>query len=66
VLQLVVVTGILFLPAALAVGIAVWAGAGFMIDAWRCRHPSPDLLQRVESFRMMSIADEAEGWLRNQ
>jgi hypothetical protein len=66
VLQLVIVAGILLSPVALAVGILLWAAAGFAIDRWRCRHPSQDLLERVQSFPKTSVADEAEHWLRSQ
>jgi hypothetical protein len=66
VLQLVVVAGILCSPLAIAVGILLWAAGGFALERWRCRHPSPDLVERVRSFPKTSVADEAELWLRSQ
>ena len=59
---LLLVYGFLFLPVALAVGIAAWAGASFVRDAWRCRHPSTE----VPPFYQPSLADEAERWLQHQ
>lgn len=50
----------------MALGIVVWAAASFLVDAWHCRHPAADLLERVEAYPVTSIADEAQWWLDRQ
>jgi hypothetical protein len=57
---LVLVYAILFAPVALAVGIAAWAAASLLRDAWHCRHPAAD----VPVFHPPSVADEAQRWLQ--
>ncbi len=57
---------VLFSPFAMALGIVVWAAASFLVDAWHCRHPAADLLERVEAYPVTSIADEAQWWLDRQ
>jgi hypothetical protein len=62
----VLVAAILFAPAVMAVGVLVCAGAGLLLDAWRCRHPPADLLEHLQAFSPASVADEAERWLQSQ
>jgi hypothetical protein len=63
---LILVWVLLFSPFAMALGIAVWAAAAFLLEAWHCRHPAADLLERVDAYRVTSIADEAQWWLDRQ
>jgi len=63
---LVILAGVLISPLVIAVGIMVWAGAAFLVDAWRCRHPAADLLERLERFQPPSVADEAQRWLQDR
>ncbi len=64
VVLLVILAGVLISPLVIAVGIVVWAGAAFLLDAWHCRHPAADLLERLERFQPPSVADEAQRWLQ--
>jgi hypothetical protein len=63
---LVIVAGVLISPLVIAAAIMLWAGASFLLDAWHCRHPTADLLERLERFQPPSVADEAQRWLRGQ
>jgi hypothetical protein len=45
----------------MAAGILVLAGTSLLIDAWHCRHPSIELVERLPPFQ--SLADEAAAWL---
>jgi hypothetical protein len=63
---LVIVAGVLISPLVIAAAIMLWAGAAFLLDAWHCRHPAADLLERLERFQPPSVADEAQRWLRGQ
>ena len=60
----VILAGVLLAPVVIAVGIALWAATSFVIDAWRCRHPAADLLERLNRFQPPSVADEAQRWLQ--
>ena len=59
-----ILAGVLLSPVVIAVGIALWAAGAFFIDAWRCRHPAADLLERLNRFQPPSVADEAQRWLQ--
>jgi hypothetical protein len=63
---LIVVYVILLSPAALALGILVIASLSMLVDAWHCRHPAADLLERVDAYPSTRIADEAQWWLDRQ
>lgn len=62
---LLLVLGFLFSPMFLAAGILLWAAGGWLFDSWhRRRHPPYDV--RLLPYRPVSIADEAEHWLRTR
>jgi hypothetical protein len=63
---LVLVFAVLLSPAVLALGILIWASASFLSDAWHCRHPSAELMERVDAYPSTTIADEAQWWLDRQ
>jgi hypothetical protein len=63
---LILVYAILLSPAVVAFGILILASVSFLVDAWRCRHPAADLLERVESYPSTTIGDEAQWWLDRQ
>ena len=63
---LILVYAILLAPAAVAFGILILAAVSLLVDAWRCRHPSTDLLQRVDAHPSTTIGDEAQWWLDRQ
>jgi hypothetical protein len=58
---LVLLVGVLVAPFVMAAGILVLAGTSLLIDAWHCRHPSIELVERLPPFQ--SLADEAAAWL---
>lgn len=61
------VFGVLGLPAAIALGAIIWGGGSLLIDAWHCRHPRPELIDRLDRFQPPSLlADEIERWLKRQ
>jgi hypothetical protein len=64
--QLIVVYVILLSPAAMALGVLIIASVSMLVDAWHCRHPAADLLQRVDAYPSTRIADEAQRWLDRQ
>jgi hypothetical protein len=51
--------------AMIVAGLLTWAGSALLIDARLQRRCRPDLAQRLQPFQP-SVADEAEGWLRQQ
>ena len=63
---LFIVFAVLLSPLAMAAGILIWATASFLVDAWRCRHPSTELIERVDAYPSTTIADEAQCWLHRQ
>lgn len=63
---LILVYAILLSPVAIAFGILILAVGSLTVDAWRCRHPSAELLKRVDAYPSTRIADEAQWWLDRQ
>ena len=63
---LIVVFAVLLSPVAMAAGILIWATASFLVDAWHCRHPSAELMERVDAYPSTTVADEAQWWLDRQ
>ena len=63
---LIIVYAILLSPVAIAFGIVIVAAGSFLVDAWRCRHPSAELLERVDAYPSTRIGDEAQWWLDRQ
>jgi hypothetical protein len=63
---LIVVYLILLSPAVMALGILAVASVSMLLDAWHCRHPAADLLERVDAYPSTRIADEAQRWLDRQ
>ncbi len=63
---LIVVYAILLLPMAVAFGTLIVAAGSLLVDAWRCRHPSADLLERLDAHRFSMIGEEAQRWLDRQ
>jgi hypothetical protein len=63
---LIIVYVVLLSPAAIALGILVIASVSMLFDAWRCRHPAADLLERLDAYPSTRIADEAQRWLDRQ
>jgi hypothetical protein len=60
------VYAILLSPVAVAIGILILAAGSLLVDAWRSRQPSTDLLQRVDAHPPTTIGDEAQWWLDRQ
>jgi hypothetical protein len=43
-----------------------WIGATLLLDVWWGRKCPADLAERLQPYQPTSVADEAEGWLRQQ
>ena len=63
---LVVVVGLLVLPVVMAAALLVCGAVSLLSDVWRCHHPRGDAAEPFLAFGPMSIAEEAERWLKAQ
>jgi hypothetical protein len=63
---LVIVVGLLVLPVVLAAAFLVCGAVSLLSDVWRCHHQRGDVSDPFLPFDAISIAEEAERWLKTQ